>query len=80
MSLTEDRIRDALSARAGAPIAVPLPESARRRVRARQTGVAALLGSVAAGALALAVLAYGTVGALSPRPRSRVDPAADGYT
>lgn len=80
MSLTEDRIREALVERAGSPLVTTMPPSVQRRVRLRQAGLAAVLGAVASLAAAVAVIAYGT--ALAPRPdsASTFDPAADGYT
>jgi hypothetical protein len=80
MSWTEDRIREALRERAGSPPVTTMPPSVQRRVRVRQAGLAAALGSVAVLGIAVAVIAYGT--ALTPRPdsASTFDPAADGYT
>lgn len=80
MSQTEERIREALAERAGSAPVTAMPLSVQRRVRLRQVGVAAALGSVAVLAIAVVVIAYGT--ALAPRPDSTptLDPAADGYT
>jgi hypothetical protein len=80
MSRTEDRIREALAERAGSPPFTTMPASVQRRVRLRQAGLAAALGSVLALSIAVAVIAYGM--ALTPRPDAppTFDPAADGYT
>ncbi len=80
MSLTEDRIREALSDRAGTPPMPPMTARVRRRVRARQAGLATTAGVVAVVAALLVVLGYGTVGRSWPRPSNTLDPAADGYT
>jgi hypothetical protein len=80
MSRTEDRIREALAERAGLPPTTTMAPSVRRRVRLRQAGLAAALGSVAALAIAFAVFAYGTALTPRPDPTSTFDPAADGYT
>jgi hypothetical protein len=79
MRSTEEDIREALVTRAGTPVVGAMPAGARRRVRIRQTGVAAVLTSFVAGVLAVAFIAYGSVGRSNPVPGRTVDPAADGY-
>jgi hypothetical protein len=79
MTTTEDRIRDALLERAGAPSPRSMPAATAGRVRTRQTVWVATVGSFAAVALAVLVVAYGTVGS-APVPKPTFDPAADGFT
>jgi hypothetical protein len=80
MSRIEDRIREALAERAGSPPVATMPPSVQRRVRLRQVGLAAALGSVAALAIAVALIAYGTALTPRPDPTSTFNPAADGHT
>jgi hypothetical protein len=80
MSRTEDRIREALVARAGTPAITAMPSRAHRGVRMRQAGLATVFGSVAVTLVAFAVFAYGIVGGSAPGPTSTFDPDADGYT
>jgi hypothetical protein len=80
MSRTEDRIREALVARAGTPAMTTMPPRAHRRVRLRQAGLTTVFGCVVATLVAFVVVASGTIGGSAPRPISTFDPAADGYT
>ena len=80
MSRTEDEIRKALAERAGSPPVITMPRWVQRRVRLRQAAFGAGLGTVAALAIAIAVLVYGTARMSRPDSTPAFDPAADGYS
>lgn len=79
MSRTEDRVREALHARAREPFERRMPAGTTLRVRSRQAVTATAVALVSTVSIVVIAITYGSLSGPHVDPM-RIDPTADGYT